>query len=128
MRRGGDLLMLLYRECGLDDEQIAPVIRYQVSTGGTLDATTASKISIALSVIPKAWRISPEAASRALRSALLYQMIAGQDPRRRQANVARLMDMPMDKRNEKNLVLPKKATCMCFELGRQRNPRTRSTA
>lgn len=117
MRRGGDLYAFLYRECGVDDEQIAPVIRYQVSTGGTLDADHSLKDIHRFIRNPQGVAYIPGSSIKgALRSALLYQMIAGQDPRRRQANVARLMDMPMDKRNEKNLVLPEESYLHVLEL------------
>ena len=38
MRRGGDLYAFLYRECGLDEAQIAPAVHYQIGTGEALDA------------------------------------------------------------------------------------------
>lgn len=65
MRRGGDLYAFLYRECGLDEAQIAPAVHYQISTGEALDAEHTLKDIHRFMRDARAMPIFPAAASRA---------------------------------------------------------------
>lgn len=89
MRRGGDLYALLYRECGLDEAQIAPAVHYQISTGEALDAEhTLKDIHRFMRDAQGNAYIPGSSLKGALRTALLYQMIAKEEPQQRQAAVS----------------------------------------
>lgn len=107
MRRGGDLYAFLYRECGLDEAQIAPAVHYQIGTGEALDAEhTLKDIHRFMRDAQGNAYIPGSSLKGALRTALLYQMIAKEEPQQRQAAVSSFLKIPLDRRNEKYLVLP----------------------
>lgn len=105
MRNGGDLYSFLHGECGLNDSQIAPAILYQVSSGDALDAAHALKdIKRFMRDAQGRAYIPGSSVKGALRTALLYRMMANEDPQRRQASISSIMATPDYQR--KYLALP----------------------
>lgn len=107
MRTGGDLYSFLHRECGLNDAQIAPAVHYQVSAGDALDADhTLKDIHRFMRDAQGNAYIPGSSVKGALRTALLYQLIASEEPQCRRTDATKILGMPMDKRSEKKLNLP----------------------
>lgn len=105
MRNGGDLYSFLHGECGLNDAQIAPAVLYQVSAGDALDADhTLKDISRFMRDNQGRAYIPGSSIKGALRTALLYHMIADDDPRSREASISRIAETPAGK--YRRLVLP----------------------
>lgn len=106
-RVGGDLYSFLYKECALTEAQIAPAIGYQVNAGEALDENhTLKDISRFMRDAQGRAYIPGSSVKGALRTVLLYRLIASEEPQRRHIDAEKILNIPMDKRNERNLTLP----------------------
>ncbi|MBP3655954.1 MAG: type III-A CRISPR-associated RAMP protein Csm5 [Clostridia bacterium] len=80
LRPGGDLYVFLFRECGLMQHEVAPAIRYEVSVGDAIDAQHSLKDICRFMRDTQGRAYIPGSSIKgAIRTALLYQAMAGEN-------------------------------------------------